>query len=56
MTTNPGLLHPETLTEQAPEVFDATFSTTKGDFVVRVNRGWAPIGADRFYNLVKAGY
>jgi len=56
MTTNPGLLHPETLTEQAPEVFDATFSTSKGDFVVRVNRAWAPIGADRFYNLVKSGY
>jgi peptidyl-prolyl cis-trans isomerase A (cyclophilin A) len=56
MTTNSGLLHPETLTEQAPEVFDATFSTTKGEFVVRVNRAWAPIGADRFYNLVKAGY
>ena len=56
MTTNPDLLHPETLTEQAPEEFDATFSTTKGDFVVRVNRAWAPIGADRFYNLVKAGY
>src|ERR1700733_7083875 len=56
MTTNQGLLHPETLAEQAPEVFDATFSTTKGDFVVRVNRAWAPIGADRFYNLVKAGY
>ena len=56
MTTNPGLLHPETLTEQAPEVFDATFSTTKGDFVVHVNRAWAPFGADRFYNLVKAGY
>jgi peptidyl-prolyl cis-trans isomerase A (cyclophilin A) len=29
------------------------FTTTKGDFVVQVNRAWAPIGADRFYNLVK---
>jgi peptidyl-prolyl cis-trans isomerase A (cyclophilin A) len=56
MTTNPNLLHPENLTEKAPDVFDAKFSTTKGDFVVRVNREWAPIGADRFYNLVKAGY
>ena len=56
MTTHPGLLKPETLTEKAPEVYDVTFATTKGDFVVRVNRAWAPIGADRFYNLVKAGY
>jgi peptidyl-prolyl cis-trans isomerase A (cyclophilin A) len=56
MTTNPGLLHPETLSEKAPDIFDVTFSTTKGDFVVRVNRAWAPIGADRFYNLVKAGF
>ena len=56
MTANPGLLKPETLKEKAPEVYDVTFSTTKGDFVVRVNRAWAPIGADRFYNLVKAGY
>ena len=32
------------------------FTTTKGDFVVQVNRAWAPIGADRFYNLVKHGF
>ena len=43
MTTNPGLLKPETLTEKAPEVYDVTFSTTKGDFIVHVNRAWAPI-------------
>jgi cyclophilin family peptidyl-prolyl cis-trans isomerase len=24
--------------------------------VIRVNKAWAPIGADRFYNLVRAGY
>ena len=29
------------------------FTTTRGDFVVTVNRVWAPNGADRFYNLVK---
>ncbi|OLD82879.1 MAG: hypothetical protein AUG46_03105 [Acidobacteria bacterium 13_1_20CM_3_58_11] len=28
-------------------------ATTRGDFMVTVNRAWAPIGADRFYNLVK---
>jgi peptidyl-prolyl cis-trans isomerase A (cyclophilin A) len=32
------------------------FSTSKGDFVVQVKREWAPVGADRFYNLVKNGF
>lgn len=29
------------------------FDTTAGKFSVEVNREWAPIGADRFYKLVK---
>ena len=32
------------------------FTTTKGDFTVEVHRDWAPLGADRFFNLVKVGY
>jgi peptidyl-prolyl cis-trans isomerase A (cyclophilin A) len=32
------------------------FTTTKGPFVVTVHRTWAPRGADRFYNLVHAGF
>jgi peptidyl-prolyl cis-trans isomerase A (cyclophilin A) len=51
--TDPGLLHPATLKAQAPAEYDAKFTTTKGDFVVHVTRAWAPLGADRFYNLVK---
>lgn len=51
-----GLLHPATLKAKAPEVYEATFTTTKGDFVVQVTRAWAPNEADRFYNLVKHGY
>ena len=47
---------PEKLTEKAPEVYKARFTTTKGDFVVEVHRDWAPNGADRFYNLVKNGF
>ena len=43
-------------TETAPEKFRVRFETTKGPFVVEVTRAWAPRGADRFYNLVKAGY
>jgi peptidyl-prolyl cis-trans isomerase A (cyclophilin A) len=37
-------------------VFKAKFTTTAGDFVVEVHRDWAPLGADRFYNLVRNGY
>jgi peptidyl-prolyl cis-trans isomerase A (cyclophilin A) len=40
----------------APATFKAKFTTTQGDFVVQVTRAWAPLGADRFYNLVKSGY
>ncbi|MGB0036585.1 MAG: peptidylprolyl isomerase [Candidatus Acidiferrales bacterium] len=54
--TSSPLLHPETLKAKAPEVFEAKFVTTKGDFVVQVTRAWAPNGADRFYNLVKRHY
>lgn len=47
------LLHPETLKARAPDSFKVKFTTTKGDFVVEVHRDWSPLGADRFYNLVK---
>ena len=48
-----ALLRPAALKEQAPEIYQVKFVTTRGDFVVKVTRAWAPIGADRFYNLVK---
>jgi peptidyl-prolyl cis-trans isomerase A (cyclophilin A) len=51
-----ALDHPEQLTATAPASFDATFTTTKGDFVIHVRRSWAPHGADRFYNLVQNGF
>jgi cyclophilin family peptidyl-prolyl cis-trans isomerase len=38
---------------RAPEVFRVRFETTRGDFGVEVHRDWAPIGADRFYELVR---
>lgn len=56
MAIDPALLHPDTLHAKAPDVYDVKFDTTRGDFVVQVTRAWAPIGADRFYNLVKHGY
>ncbi len=40
----------------APDLFRARFRTTRGDFVIEVHRNWAPIGADRFYNLVRLGF
>jgi peptidyl-prolyl cis-trans isomerase A (cyclophilin A) len=50
------LRNPPALKEQAPATYKAKFDTSKGAFVVTVHRDWAPIGADRFYNLVKNGY
>lgn len=44
------------MSRRAPEVFKARFETSKGNIVIEVHRGWAPQGADRFYNLVRAGY
>jgi peptidyl-prolyl cis-trans isomerase A (cyclophilin A) len=42
--------------EKAPDQFKTRLDTTKGNIVVQVQRDWAPIGADRFYTLVKTGY
>ena len=50
------LKDPSKATEKAPETFKVKFSTTKGDFTLEVTRSWSPLGADRFYNLVKAGF
>src|ERR1700691_1517168 len=41
---------------KAPDLYRVKFTTTKGDFVVEVSRDAAPIGADRFYNLVRIGF
>src|SRR3954470_23004544 len=51
-----ALKNPAGLTEQAPASYKAAFDTSAGKFVITVHRAWAPLGADRFYNLVKNGY
>jgi len=51
-----NLGNPAALTEQAPATYKARFDTSKGVFVIDVRRDWAPVGADRFYNLVKNGF
>jgi len=43
-------------TETAPAVFRVNLDTSRGPVVIEVTRADAPIGADRFYNLVKAKY
>ena len=47
------LLAPKKLAEKAPDTYKVKFDTTRGAFTVTVTRAWAPLGADRFYNLVK---
>lgn len=55
-TKAPSLKEPATLTEQAPPKFRVNVDTSKGAFAIEVTRDWAPLGADRFYNLVKLGF
>lgn len=43
-------------TRQAPVSYVVRIETTKGNFEITVDRSNAPIGADRFYNLVRLGY
>ena len=50
------LSDPSQLTETAPDVYRARFDTSKGAFVIEVHREWAPLAADRFYNLVKNSF
>ncbi len=40
----------------APDTFKVLIETTQGDLIVEVFREWAPLGADRFYSLVRNGY
>ncbi len=54
----PPLLQPRSdlLRQTAPAVFKVKVQTSRGDFVVEAQREWAPLGVDRFYNLVKNGF
>jgi peptidyl-prolyl cis-trans isomerase A (cyclophilin A) len=56
VSANEKLLDASALNETAPDRFNVTLETTKGDVVIAVDRSLAPIGADRFYNLVKNGF
>lgn len=52
----PNMRNPAALTEKAPDTYKAKFDTSVGPFVIEVTRAWAPLGADRFYNLVNSGF
>jgi peptidyl-prolyl cis-trans isomerase A (cyclophilin A) len=41
---------------EAPTSYRTSFQTSAGTFVIDITRAWAPRGADRFYNLVRAGF
>jgi len=42
--------------QAAPGLFRVQVETTAGDFTIEVHRDWAPHGADRFYDLIRAKY
>src|SRR5207302_10248107 len=52
-TYDRALLRPALLKDKAPEQYKVKFVTTRGEFTLAVTRAWSPLGADRFYNLVK---
>lgn len=51
-----SLHDPAAANETAPDTFAVVFDTTKGPITIDVQRALAPIGADRFYNLVRVGF
>jgi len=50
------LTNPAAFAETAPATYKTRFDTSEGVFTIVVTRAWAPNAADRFYNLVKAGF
>lgn len=53
---HPALLLPELAHEKAPDTFQVRFHTTRGLVLIEATRDWAPLGVDRFYNLVRIGF
>jgi peptidyl-prolyl cis-trans isomerase A (cyclophilin A) len=40
----------------APAEYKVRLQTSKGEVLILVHRDWSPLGADRFYELTKAGF
>ena len=56
VTYDHALLQPALLKDKAPDTYQVKFDTTRGEFTITITRAWSPLGADRFYNLVKHHY
>ena len=41
---------------EAPDTFRVQFECTNGTFVLECTKAWAPIGVQRFYDLVREGF
>jgi peptidyl-prolyl cis-trans isomerase A (cyclophilin A) len=52
----PAAARAEEKQKQSPDSFKVKFETSKGVFVIEVNRNSAPIGADRFHQAVTDGF
>ena len=51
------LLTPSTCcVDTSPAEWDAVFATTAGSFTLHIVRSAAPLGVDRFFNMIKYGY
>jgi peptidyl-prolyl cis-trans isomerase A (cyclophilin A) len=42
--------------EKSEHVYTVKLETTKGDIIIDVHRDWAPLGAERFRELVESGF
>jgi len=51
-----SLINPAPASERAPDTYTVKLQTTKGVVLIDVTRAWAPLGADRFYTLVRRGF
>ena len=47
---------PSSTSSASPDSFRVLFETSRGNFTIEVKRSLAPIGVDRFYELVQNGY
>ena len=55
---SPPLMHPEDKywSQAAPAVFQVKIETSRGDVTIEAHKSWAPVGVDRFYNLIRARF
>jgi len=52
----PATKAPSTAAAVCPDEFSVRLETTKGPILIDVKKAWAPLGAQRFYELVQEGF